>query len=68
MVEHTKHKFILHKKIGVVHAIAKCETCGREFDNYKNAQAVAAQHAKTYGHRVVGEVGISFEYEGRADG
>ena len=50
------------KKIGVVHCIAKCDDCGKEWMNYKNAQAVAARHAKAYGHTVRGEVGIVFEY------
>ena len=43
----------------------ECEDCGKVFTNYKNAQAVAAKHAKTYGHKVVGEVGLSVEYDGR---
>jgi len=53
----------MKKKIGVVHAIAWCETCGKEFTYYKNAQALGAQHAKKYGHLVRGEVGLSFEYD-----
>lgn len=55
------------KKIGVVHAVATCEDCGKKFTNYKNAQALAAKHAKTYGHLVIGEVGISFKYDGRKE-
>ena len=55
----------MKKSIGVVHAIAKCEDCGREFVGYKNAQALAAQHAKTYGHVVRGEVGLAFTYDGK---
>ncbi|MCK5604648.1 hypothetical protein KAR91_22355 [Candidatus Pacearchaeota archaeon] len=55
----------MKKKIGVVHAIATCEDCGKEFTNYKNAQALAAQHAKKYGHCVMGEVGIAFQYDGK---
>jgi len=36
----------MKKKTWKVHTIAKCEDCGKEFDNYKNGQALAAQHAK----------------------
>ena len=50
------------KKIGVVHCIAECHDCGKEFTGYKNAQALAARHAKLYSHTVSGEVGIHFEY------
>jgi len=57
----------IRKSIGVVHAIATCEDCGRTFDGYKNAQALAAQHAKVYGHRVFGEVGLAFTYDGREE-
>ena len=53
------------KKCGVVHAIATCETCGKEFSCYKNAQALAAKHAKDKKHKVCGEVGIMFSYDGR---
>ena len=49
---------------GVVHAYAECKTCGKTFCNFKNAQALAKQHATKYGHDVVGELGISFGYYG----
>ena len=45
-----------------IHAIGWCETCGKEFTNWKNAQAVGAQHARKYNHVVRGEVGFAFEY------
>lgn len=45
-----------------VHAFAECQDCGRIFDNWKNAQALAAKHAKHYGHTVRGDVGLAFEY------
>lgn len=48
----------------VVHGLAECKDCGWETASYKNAQALAAQHAKKYGHRVVGELGIAFSYTG----
>ena len=54
------------KKIGVVHAVATCADCGKEFQNFLNAQALAAQHAKKYGHVVNGELGIAFTYDGSA--
>jgi len=55
----------LNRKYGVVHGLAECETCGWSSSSYKNVQALAARHAKSKGHRVVGELGISFEYDGR---
>lgn len=33
-------------------AIAECQDCGWTCDNYKNAQAVGAKHAKDYNHFV----------------
>jgi len=48
-----------------VHAIAQCNDCGKEFANYKNAQGLAAQHAKVYKHTVRGEVALAFEYDGK---
>lgn len=57
----------MKKTIGVVHAIAQCDDCGQEFSHYKNAQALAARHAKTYKHVVKGEVGIAFTYDGRSN-
>ena len=51
---------------GVVHALAKCDDCGWEAPNYKNAQACARNHATKYGHHVVGELGIAFSYTGDA--
>ena len=55
----------LKKSYGVVHAFAKCKDCSWETESYKNAQATAAIHARTYGHRVDGEVGNAFTYDGR---
>lgn len=56
---------ILKKSCWVVHVAATCEDCGKEFQSYKNGQALAAIHAKSKGHHVVGEVGIAFDYDGR---
>ena len=55
---------MIKKSTWKVHAVARCDDCGKEFQNYKNAQALAAQHAKVYGHVVRGEVGLAFEYDG----
>jgi len=55
----------MKKKIGVVHCIAECDTCGKTFQYYKNAQACAAKHAKDHGHIVRGEIGLAFTYDGR---
>lgn len=54
----------MKKSAWKVHTVAKCDDCGWETQNYKNGQALAAIHAKKYGHTVHGEVGIAFRYEG----
>lgn len=51
----------------VVHAIVKCEDCDWGTESYKNAQALAAKHAKKYGHKVSGELGISIGYDYRGE-
>jgi len=56
----------MKKHIGVIHVNATCRTCGKEFMFYKNGQALAAKHAKHYGHVVEGEVTLMFEYDGRS--
>lgn len=50
----------------LVHAIAECMDCGAKFQNYLNAQVLAAKHAKNYGHKVNGEIGLVFSYGGSA--
>ena len=57
----------MKKSIGKVHAVAICEDCGKEFQNYINAQALAALHAQKYKHKVSGEVALAFEYDGRKE-
>lgn len=52
---------------GVVHGIVRCLDCGWESESYKNAQANAKRHAKAHGHRVEGELGISFFYDHRGE-
>ncbi len=52
------------KHIGVVSAIFTCRDCGKLFDNYKNAQALAAKHAKHYKHHVSGGVELGIVYDG----
>jgi hypothetical protein len=51
-----------------VHAIVNCDDCGWKTYSYKNAQALAAIHARAHGHRVLGELAIAFHYDARADG
>lgn len=51
-----------------IHAIVNCLDCGWKTESYKNAQAIAAKHARKKGHRVVGEIGISIGYDAREDG
>jgi hypothetical protein len=55
-------------KYGVVHASVKCEDCSWEAKSYKNAQATGKIHAKRYGHKVSGDLGISFCYDYREGG
>jgi hypothetical protein len=50
---------------GVVHAVVRCEDCDWETESYKNAQAIAKIHAEKHGHKVSGELGICFSYDGR---
>jgi hypothetical protein len=47
-----------------VHWIAECSDCGWRCES-RNAQAVAAIHARVHHHRVTGEIGLAFEYDGR---
>ncbi len=47
---------------GVVHAIVECKDCDWTTSSYKNAQALAAKHARKYDHEVLGELGIAFGY------
>ena len=51
----------------VIHAVVECEDCDWQTESYKNAQAIAKIHAQKYGHRVRGELGISFGYDGRKE-
>lgn len=55
----------MKKKIGVVHVVAECQDCDWTATAYKNAQALAAIHAKKYKHIVSGEVGLMFVYDGK---
>jgi hypothetical protein len=50
---------------GVVYGIAECEDCSWGTESHKNCQAIAKIHAKKYGHKVRGELGISFSYDFR---
>jgi len=54
-------------RYGVVHARVKCEDCEWTTESYKNAQAIAKIHAQRYHHKVHGELGISFMYDGRPE-
>ena len=55
----------MEKKFWCVHVIAHCEDCEWTTDSYKNGQAIAAKHAKTYGHTVHVEVGLAGFYDGK---
>lgn len=49
---------------GVIAAEVECENCGWTTESYKNAQALAAKHAKKYGHKVKGTLHIHIVYDG----
>ena len=51
----------------VIHAVVWCEDCDWKTESCKNAQAIAKIHAKRYGHRVSGELGIAFGYDHREE-
>ena len=53
---------IRNRYSGVVHGFGECHNCGATFDNYKNALALSAQHAKKYDHHVTCEQAISVSY------
>ncbi len=50
---------------GVIHAIVSCDDCSWKTESYKNAQAIAKIHAQKHEHKVYGELGIAFTYNGR---
>ena len=52
---------------GVIGCTVTCEDCSWRSESYKNAQALAARHAKAHGHKVVGEVVNAFDYDGRPE-
>lgn len=52
---------------GVCHAIVRCLDCEWETGSYKNAQAIAKIHAQKHNHKVEGELGIGFMYNGRKE-
>lgn len=56
---------MLKKSIGVTHVFGECQDCGKMFENYKNGQACAAKHAKDKKHKVTGDIGLAFVYDGR---
>ena len=54
----------MKKKGGVIHVVAECEDCDWRTEEYKNGQAIAANHAKRWKHKVRVDVGLVFEYIG----
>ena len=53
---------------GPTSAVVECQDCDWRSESYKNAQAIAARHAKAHGHRVLGNVVIAFSYDYRSEG
>ncbi|MHC4501556.1 MAG: hypothetical protein ACYS21_20905 [Planctomycetota bacterium] len=56
----------MKREFGVIHCIAECEDCDWRNENYKNAQATAAIHARAHKHKVSVEVCVSGFYDGRS--
>ena len=48
-----------------VSGIANCDDCDWHYENYKNAQAVGANHAKHHHHKVRVETALVSVYDGR---
>jgi len=46
----------------VVHCIAECKICGKEWQNYLTVRKQAREHFLNTGHHVIGETGSMFEY------
>lgn len=57
----------IKKQTWVSDIIAECQDCPASWNNRKNAQAVAAKHAKKYGHLVRVEIELTSHYDGRKD-
>ena len=47
--------------------LVECEDCSWTTGSYKNGQAISKIHAEKHGHRVHGELYISFGYDGRKE-
>ena len=52
----------------LIHAIAHCLDCGKEFDCFKDGGKQARKHAKDFKHIVSGERAYSFKYNGKEKG
>ena len=50
------------KNCGVIHCIAECEDCGKEWQDFRDARAKAYAHAKSTGHSVWVETGTARMY------
>ena len=46
----------------ITHCIAECMTCGKTWQWFLTARQQGYRHARTTGHHVMGEVGLSFDY------
>jgi hypothetical protein len=49
---------------GITHQVAHCQNCNWKCEDYRNgtARKKAREHAKTTGHVVTGETGMSWNY------
>lgn len=49
-------KKIIGRK-ALIHAVATCEVCGKNWDDFETAKKLAAKHVTETGHRVYVETG-----------
>ena len=55
----------INKEFTIAMARAECLDCNWTTESAKNAQAIAAKHAKKHRHKVRVEVGMAGYYNGR---
>ena len=55
----------MYREFGITSALAQCRDCSWQSESYKNAQAIAARHAKAHKHKVSVEVTMSGFYDGK---
>ena len=46
----------------LIHAVAHCKVCDKQWEDYLTAQAQAAAHSRKTGHHVIAELGYIVDY------